>query len=251
MEEMNRRRLILLDERAQGAIVIIGASSGLGHGISCGFPEVGDVVWCASRNRPPSLDRADGVHRRWIEADLSVPDQVRKVEATIGPDPVRLLIFCAVVWESETNIENVEAEELYRILSVNTSSFIAVTKSLAKNLRAACGSATVIAIGSTFGLDNGPGDRAAYAASKFGLRGAVNAFRSAFRPDHISVTCISPGSLASEVEFEDGRKAALERFGGDRIPTADIIAIIRCLESLTPATCVKEIVIPAMNDLDV
>ena len=230
-------------------ILIVGASAGLGHGISCGLPELGDRVWLVSRRRPPSLQRDDGILRIWIEADLSDPKQIAPIAAAIGDAPLHGLIFCAATWESDENIENVDSAEIYRILAVNISSFIAVTKSAGKNLRAS-GNAKVIAIGSTYGLDNGPGRRSAYAASKFGLRGAVNAFRSTFRPDKVAVTCISPGAMASEIELDDGRNAALEWTQATRIPLTDMVLMVATLMAMSPATCVKDVVIPAMTDLD-
>jgi short-subunit dehydrogenase len=230
-------------------ILIVGASAGLGHGISCGLPVEGDCVWLVSRRRPPSLQRGDGIRRIWIAADLADPEQIARIKAGIGEAPLHGLIFCAATWESDEDIENVDSAEIYRILSVNISSFISVTKSLGRNLRAA-GNAKVIAIGSTYGLDNGPGDRAAYAASKFGLRGAVGAFRTAFRPDKVAVTCISPGAMASEIDFDDGRDAALEQARGTRIPLTDMIALIDTVMAMSPAACVKEVIIPAMTDLD-
>lgn len=230
-------------------ILIVGGSAGLGHGISCGLPDEGDCVWLVSRRRPPSLLHGDGIRRIWIAADLSDPEQIPRIKAGIGEAPLHGLIFCAATWESDENIEKVDNAEVYRILAVNTSSFISITKSVGENLRAA-GNAKVIVIGSTYGLDNGPGDRAAYAASKFGLRGAVNAFRTAFRRDKVAVTCISPGAMASEIDFDNGSDAARERTEVTRIPLADMIALIDTLMKMSPATCVKEVVIPAMTDLD-
>jgi len=232
-----------------GGVVIVGGSAGLGHGLSCGLPSAGDTVWLINRSRPPSLDRNDGVDRTWLRADLADPAQLEPVVGAIGSRGVRLLLYCAGCWEADPEIEQIDAADIYRIVAVNTAGFIALTKSLAPALRASA-SANVIAIGSTYGLDNGPGGRPAYAASKFGLRGAVNGFRSVFRGDRIAVTCISPGSLASEADFDAGADHALQRFNSERMPIQDMVSIINCLQCLSPASCAKEIILPAMLDFD-
>jgi NAD(P)-dependent dehydrogenase (short-subunit alcohol dehydrogenase family) len=99
-------------------------------------------------------------------------------------------------------------------------------------------------------LENGDGSAVAYTAAKFGLRGACHALRQHFRKASIAVTCLSPGSIASD--FRHGRVAdALQRYRRRRMPVEDIVAMIRCILDLSPASCVKEITMPALKDEDV
>ncbi|MES1151157.1 MAG: SDR family NAD(P)-dependent oxidoreductase, partial [Dongia sp.] len=103
---------------------------------------------------------------------------------------------------------------------------------------------------STSGLENGDGSAVAYTAAKFGLRGACQALRQHFRKSGIAVTCLSPGSIASE--FRHGRAVdALKKHRTRRMPVEDIVAMIRCILDLSPAACVKEIAMPALKDDDV
>jgi NAD(P)-dependent dehydrogenase (short-subunit alcohol dehydrogenase family) len=53
--------------------LIVGGSKGLGDAFVKGVPDQGDHVWVVSRSRPRSLDKNDGVHRVWMEADMSLP----------------------------------------------------------------------------------------------------------------------------------------------------------------------------------
>jgi short-subunit dehydrogenase len=228
-------------------IAIFGASSGLGAGLAEGLPKPGDRLWLVSRKIPPSLNLNDGVDRRWVEADLSKPDAMETLGATIGTDPVDLLVYAAGTWESEIPITKISSEEIYSIISTNVSGFVAVVVKLAINLRSA-NAARIVAIGSTAGLDNATGNRAAYAASKFGLRGATHALRELFRDDAIGVTCLSPGGIASDLSFADGKSLALMKHRGERIPIADFVDIINLIRSLSPAVCIKEIDMPAMKD---
>lgn len=230
--------------------VIIGASRGLGAGVAEGLPVKGDTVWMVSRTRPQSLDLTDGVERHWVQVDLSQSGWSKGLKEAVGTTPVDLLLHTAGTWESSEDLRVVPDEEFHRILSVNTASFVEAAMGLHDNLSEAV-RGWIIAIASTAALDNATGPRAAYAASKFGIRGAVHGLREAFRDSGVGVCCISPGGLASDVPYSPDPTQALKRYEATRIPTSDFIIILRSLLSLSKATCVKEIVMPAQQDLDV
>lgn len=108
----------------------------------------------------------------------------------------------------------------------------------------------IILIGSTAGLDHTNNAQVSFVTSKFGLRGITNALREHVRKDKISVTCINPGELAAEVPYEEGAEKAITLYEGTRIPVQDIVAIVQCVINLSPVSCVKEINIPAITDLN-
>ncbi len=231
------------------SIVVVGASAGLGAALAIAVPEPGDRVWTFSRTRPTYLDRSDGVARLWHACDLSQPDAPLVVRAALAGQAIDLLLYTAGIWESSANLEQTQLAEFQEIMAVNVTAFIGVCQALADNLRAA-GAAKIVAIGSTAGLENATGPRAVYSASKFGLRGAVHGLREHFRAFGIAVTCISPGGLASDVPVDEGVQAALHKHDSRRIPSADIVEIVKTIVRLSPATCVKEIDLPAMKDVD-
>jgi len=108
----------------------------------------------------------------------------------------------------------------------------------------------IILIGSIAGLDHTNNAQVSFVTSKFGLRGITNALREHVRKDKISVTCINPGELAAEVPYEEGAEKAIELYQGTRIPVQDIVSIVQCVINLSPVSCVKEINIPAITDLN-
>lgn len=73
--------------------IIFGASKGLGDASAKGLPENGDHVWIVSRGRPRSLDMNDGVHRYWIEADLSSHTSSEKIAAVLEGQIIDVLIY--------------------------------------------------------------------------------------------------------------------------------------------------------------
>ena len=230
-------------------LLILGASRGLGAALVEGLPRKGDQVFGLSRSEPEWSRREATITRNWIEADLCELGAVQNARRAIGKAPIDALIHVAGIWD-EASFEDMHDDEIAEILDVDLRAFLAFTRGLASNLRRA-DHAKIIAIGSTNGLDNGDMTAVAYSAAKFGLRGACQALRQHFRKDGIAVTCLSPGSIASDVGYGDGAAAALKKHRGKRMPVADIVAMVRCILYLSPAACVKEITMPALKDEDV
>jgi short-subunit dehydrogenase len=230
-------------------LLILGASRGLGAALVEGLPRKGDQIFGLSRSEPAWNRRKAAIKRGWIEADLCELGAVQNARRAIGKAPIDALIHVAGIWD-EASFEEMHDDEIAEILDVDLRAFLAFTRGLAPNLRRA-DHAKIIAIGSTNGLDNGDMTAVAYSAAKFGLRGACQALRQHFRKDGIAVTCLSPGSIASEVAYGDGTAAALKKHRGKRMPVGDIVAMIRCVLDLSPAACVKEIAMPALKDEDV
>jgi short-subunit dehydrogenase len=236
-------------------LIIFGGSRGLGDAFACGVPTPGDAVWLVSRSRPPSLELDDEVERYWIEADLARPGAAALVSETLGGKPLDVLIYNAGVWEKQGFTADYEFEEspdaeLQNIVGVNLAGAMACIQKLLPNLRLGV-DAKIVLVGSTSGLDNSRDREVAYTASKFGVRGLGHALRQNLREDGIAVTVINPGWIASEIPWDRGLEHTLEATGGKRIPMQDLVAIVKCVLSLSPATCVKEIHVPAMADPNV
>jgi short-subunit dehydrogenase len=229
--------------------LILGASRGLGAALVEGLPRKGDQVFGLSRSEPAWHRRKSAIQRHWIEADLCELGAVQNARREIGKAPIDAMIHVAGIWD-EASFEAMHDDEIAEILDVDLRAFLAFARGLAPNLRRA-DHAKIIAIGSTNGIDNGDMTAVAYSAAKFGLRGAAQALRQHFRKDGIAVTCLSPGSIASDVGYGAGPAAALKKHRSKRMPVADIVAMIRCILDLSPAACVKEITMPALKDEDI
>ncbi len=136
--------------------LLLGASSGLGHGLSALLPEANDRVLLVSRSQPPTLARQDGIDRSWIGVDLAEVDSVVRIRDEIGNDPVHCMVFLAARWDAaQPNL--LTAADVYNTFAVNLASFVAITLGIRGNLVA--GDALVVAVGSTAALDkvNGAG----------------------------------------------------------------------------------------------
>lgn len=234
------------------SILILGASRGLGGALNRWLPETGDTVWLVSRTQPWLAD-TDGVARRWIQADLTQPEAASRIANALGGQRLDVVLYNAGIWEeaalgSGYDFERVAPEENDRILTVNLTAAIHCIQKLIPNLRQS-GNGKLVLIGSTSGLENIGTREVAYNASKMGLRGAAHALRENLRPDGIGVTVVNPGSFAGEAAYETSAEEIARRHNGELIPMQDLVALIRCVVSLTRATVVKEIDVPALGDM--
>jgi short-subunit dehydrogenase len=226
-------------------IVIVGASRGLGGAFASSLIGPDDRAWLISQNRPALCD---GERIRWVEADLAHPGPVLTAAlASIDCERVDLLIHNASTWESN-EFDETSVEELVSILNISLVSAIQIVRELQLPIKR--GSGNLIFIGSTCGLENEGAASVAYAAAKFGLRGASSALREHFRQSGVRVTCINPGSMATDLPAGDP-SAAQSRYRGRRMPVDDLVATVRYIMSLSPAACVKELHLPATLDTDV
>ncbi|MGE7622893.1 SDR family NAD(P)-dependent oxidoreductase [Viridibacillus sp. NPDC096237] len=234
--------------------IIFGASKGLGDAFVKGLPNPGDQVWIVSRSRPKSLDLNDGIQRMWLEVDLSQQNKREKITEALRNDKIDVLIYNVGVWEKEGfeddyDFEHDNPEDIANIININITSTITYIQALLPNLRRS-DSGKIVLIGSTAGLDNTNNSQVSFVTSKFGLRGITNALREHVREDRIAVTCINPGELAAEIPYEAGAEKAISEYNGTRIPVQDIVSLVNCVVSLSNVSCVKEINVPAITDLN-
>lgn len=235
------------------SILIVGASRGLGLALSIGLANTRDSLWLVSRTRPESLDRPDGIVRRWIQADLNKPlEAASTIVTALAGQAIDVLIYNAGIWETGSfgggyQFETVSPQMNIDVINVNLTAAVVCIQALLPNVKQSS-NAKIILIGSTSGLENTNCPEVAYTASKFGLRGVAHALRESLRHDGIAVTCINPGTF-SYVPYDDGPDAVIAATGNAVIPVQDLIAVIRCVMSLSKAACVKEIDIPSFADL--
>ncbi|MEN2442569.1 SDR family oxidoreductase [Bacillus aerius] len=234
--------------------IIFGASQGLGDAFVKGLPSSEDTVWIVSRSEPSSLNIDDGVRRIWLKIDLSSQTHIPFMLEALKNQTIDVLIYNVGLWEKrgfedDYSFDLDQPEDIAHLINVNVTSTITYIQALLPHVRTS-ENGKIIVIGSTAGLDHTNLSQVSFVASKFGLRGIVNALREHVRKDKISVTCINPGELAAEVPYEDGAEKAIALYDETRIPVQDIVELARCVIHLSRVSCVKEINVPAMTDVN-
>ena len=238
-------------DNSNQTFLIYGVSKGLGKAIVQAVPKPTDIIYGVSRTQPQQIPNLN-----WICADLSKPEQaVSHVKGTIGQQKLDVLIYNVGIWEQQAfsdnyNLEDVSAAEINQIINTNINTCIQSIQSLIENLKLS-DNAKIILIGSTWGVDNHNGKELVFSATKFALRGIAQSLREILREHLIGVSVLNLGYLASEYEIDQPTQDVLEQTKYALIPLADVIQAIHFILSTTKATCVKEILMPAMLDQNV
>lgn len=231
--------------------LIYGVSKGLGKAIIQSIPESHDVIYGISRSIPISM-----ANLNWIEADLSSSEtSVHQIKEIINDNKIDVLIYNVGIWETnaftdEYDFEKISPLEINQMISTNITTCIQSLQALLKNLRAS-NNAKVILIGSTWGVENHNGKELIFSATKFALRGVAESLREILRNDLIGVSILNLGYLATEYEIDTHIDKVLKETDYSLIPLADVIQAIKFIMSTSKGTCVKEILMPAMKDINV
>lgn len=232
--------------------LIYGVSKGLGRAIAHGLPKDNDIVYGVSRSKP--IDSKDNLV--WIPADLSQPETaVKAVAEVLNEKQLDYLIYNVGIWEehaftADFDVEKSSDAELVNLIQTNVTSCLLALKAFVNNLRLSP-NAKIILIGSTWGLENHNGKEVAFSASKFALRGIVHSMRETLRKDNIGITVLNLGYLATEYDYTVDADIIVEENEGSLIPLSDVLKAIDFVLSTSTASCVKEINMPAMQDMNV
>ncbi|AZB72035.1 SDR family NAD(P)-dependent oxidoreductase [Synechococcus elongatus] len=221
-------------------ILVAGASRGIGLAVAEHLIHQCDRLVAVSRTAAPV--------REWIQADLSELAGIKTVAQAIGEDSLDALLYMGGTWETHAftpqyDFETCSDEDIARVIAVNLLAPIRLVKALLPALRRSH-NPKIIFMGALSGRDNFPAREVANSASKFGLRGVVHALREELRSQQIGVTVINPGNVGTPEVLAD--LAAAHLTGSEAIPLSDLLSILDCVLSLSRATCIKEIDVPAM-----
>ncbi|WP_164126019.1 SDR family NAD(P)-dependent oxidoreductase [Sphingobacterium luzhongxinii] len=225
--------------------LIFGVSKGLGKAITQQLPDTADTIFGISRSEPDYLDTQKNM--KWISMDLSNPSiSAQILKEQLENQKLDYFIYNVGIWEEQAfstdyDFEHVSESEIVSIINTNITSCLLTIQSVIANLKQA-NNAKVILIGSTWGLDNHNSKEVAFSATKFALRGMIHALRENLRPYKIGVSILNLGYLAT-VEDEQNNE--------ELIPLADVINALRFITQTSNASCVKEINMPAMQDLNI
>ncbi len=221
-------------------MLVAGASRGIGLAVAEHF--------APRANRLLSVSRTPASVGEWLAADLSTLVGIEIVAKAVGDDGLDALLYMGGTWEtnaftSHYSFEACADEDIDRVIAVNLVAPIRLVKALLPALRRSS-NPKIIFMGALSGRDNFSGREVANSASKFGLRGVVHSLREELRSQQIGVTVINPGNVGTPEVLADLAVGGL--LGGEAIPLEDLLKIIDCILSLSRATCIKEIDVPAM-----
>lgn len=196
---------------AGGAIVITGASTGIGRACAVRMDSLGYRVFAGVRKtedgdalRVAASSRLTPIHIDVTDGG-SIAAACETVAQQLGDSGLRGLVNNAGIGVGGP-LEFVSMDDLRRQFEVNVFGQVAMTQAFLPLIRKARG--RIVNIGSIGGRMASP-FIGPYSASKFALEAITDALRFELRPWGIDVAIVEPGSIATAI-WEKGRTTADE-----------------------------------------
>ncbi|HZO93152.1 MAG TPA: SDR family oxidoreductase [Candidatus Baltobacteraceae bacterium] len=187
------------------AVLVTGASSGIGEDAARALARRGFVVYAGVRNDADAA-RVATLHEnvRPVLLDVTDATQIAAAAQVVRERgvPLRALVNNAGVPVAGP-LEYLPVEDLRRQFEINVVGQLAVTQAMLPFLRATRG--RLVFIGSASGRITAP-FLGPYSASKFALRALTDALRLELRTAGIAVSLIEPGSVKTPI-WRKGRES--------------------------------------------
>lgn len=209
-------------------VLISGGSRGIGRACVEAFARNGDLVAFIYRSRETAAaEVAKATGAVAIQADISDPDEARRVlseaEAALGGPMDVLINNAAVSWIGQ--MQDMTDSEWRAVLDTNLSGAFYLSRGVVSGMvRSHYG--RIVNIGSMWGKV-GASCEVAYSATKAGIRGLTMAMAKEFGLSGITVNCVEPGFIATEMNAaidEGSRQALCDETPLGRMGTPDEVA---------------------------
>jgi short-subunit dehydrogenase len=218
---------------AGGSAVVTGAASGIGAALAVALAERGSNLVLVDRDGDRLADVADGIRAAHpgLAVDTSVVDlsddgaTARFAEELAGRHPGTTLLVNNAGVALGGRFDQVTLEEFDWVMAVNFRSVVRLTHAMLPVLKAHPG-AHLVNVSSVFGLF-APAGQAAYAASKFAVRGFSEAVRHELAENGVGVTVVHPGGIRTRIaeSARTGSGVSLEEYEQGRRQFAALLSI--------------------------
>jgi NAD(P)-dependent dehydrogenase (short-subunit alcohol dehydrogenase family) len=183
--------------------VITGAAGGIGRAIAVSLARRGCNLALADINEPGMSGTAELAREHGVRVSRHRLDVADRLAVAEFPDVVAaehtrvdVLVNNAGVAIGGT-FEQVSEEDFEWLFEINFWGVVRMTRAFLPLLRAS-GEARVVNLSSVYGLI-APPEQAAYAASKFAVRGFSEALRHELEGSGVGVTVVHPGGIATSI----------------------------------------------------
>ena len=186
--------------------ILSGASSGLGKAISTALVKNNVVVYGLARNlnKLNEVKKVLGANFIPVQLDISVQKDVETwLQNTFSTSNQPSILINNAGVGSFGKIDTLPTEQWHKMMQVNLNGMYYLTSGVVPFLKQNKLTSHIINIGSILGTI-GHEEGTAYCTSKFGVQGFSEALFKELRHDRIKVTCVNPGSIATDFFKETG-----------------------------------------------
>lgn len=217
-------------------VVITGAGSGMGRAYAEEFGKLGAKLVLNDYEEGPLAEtveivRSQGVEHIYSENfDVSDKDKMfafaENVKSTFGN--AHVIINNAGIEGSVDSAYSTSVEDYHKIMNINFFGVVhgckAFLPQLVENQEGA-----VVNVSSVFGLVGTPLN-SDYCATKFAVRGYTQSLAIEFHESPISIHCLHPGGIATNIVRKEGGKEFSKKYL--TTPSEDIVRhVIKCIQS--------------------
>lgn len=229
--------------------LVTGASRGIGRDLAIGLARDGFRVVAMARSieKLKSLAAEAGVADSKILAlgvDMGDVGSIDAALECIPADFGSLEVVINNAAEGGAGSLDIQLDKFQSLLDVNLTGPFRILQKVVPILIER-GRGTIINVASRAGKIGFAG-WGAYGASKFGLVGLSESLYRELAPRGIKVTTLCPSWMDTDMAREGGTPLASE----EMIQGEDIMKTVRWLLSLSPAACVKELMIECRGDIE-
>lgn len=184
--------------------LVTGGSKGIGNAIARGFAAAGADLFLCGRTEETLAAAAEAIRRdsdvrvEYLVADMAKRDDVERLadNAVERMGKVDILVNNAG-WNITQAIDEIRDEDWEYLVELNLNNVMRLTRALVPGMKER-GWGRVIHISSIMALGSTP-TRNAYSATKSALLGLANASALDLGAHGITVNCIAPGPIATEM----------------------------------------------------
>ena len=183
-------------------ILVTGASSGIGRGISVACSKMGATVFINGRNEKRLMETrfmCEPNHSESIVGDLTkIQDLCKLVEALPKLDGV---VHCAGIGD-RTLCKMVHEDDVERVMNINFKAPVILQAELLKQKKLNKGGSVVFV--ASIASDSPSIGNALYSASKGAIISYAQCLQLELAPRQIRVNCISPAMVWTDLVFKGG-----------------------------------------------
>lgn len=229
------------------AIIVTGASEGIGKEIALALGRRGANVALVARNQVnlelvlKELVSLGSTGSRLYLCDISKLEDVKTIAAQIiadyGTDLIGL-VNNAGIWQKKAPLENISDEEIEAVINLDLLGLIRFTKEILPHFKG-LSEAAIINISSRSGISAQAG-QSVYSAAKWGVKGFTQVLKEDLSDTHVHVAGVYQGGTSTNMFHKAGETWPKEKMEG-MIRSQDLGEVVSYMLSLPPRIWLSEI----------